>query len=73
MTLILLYENLKKLHVKYVIQLLEETIKALKNLKNINTITISTSLTVIGDLHGQIDDLLMIFYKVFKFRFNFKK
>jgi len=73
MTLILLYENPKKLHVKYVIQLLEETIKALKNLKNINTITISTSLTVIGDLHGQIDDLLMIFYKVLEFRFNFKK
>ncbi len=56
----------KPLHAKYVIDILEETIKHLKHLKNINTISTSTTkqVTVVGDLHGQLDDLLLIFYKV---------
>ena len=57
---------LKQLHAKYVIQLLKETAKALEKLKNINMISIhlNKTITIVGDLHGQIDDLLMIFYKV---------
>ena len=58
--------NFEPLHAKYVIDILEETIKQLKILKNINYISTSTKkqITVVGDLHGQLDDLLLIFYKV---------
>lgn len=58
--------NFEPLHAKYVIDILEETIKQLKILKNINNISTSTKkqITVVGDLHGQLDDLLLIFYKV---------
>lgn len=47
--------------------ILEETIKAYKKIKNINSISTNGAkhITVVGDLHGQLDDLLMIFYKVF--------
>lgn len=56
----------KPLHAKYAIELLEETIRELKKLKNINLISTSTKkqITVVGDLHGSLDDLLIIFYKV---------
>ena len=55
----------KPLHAKFVIEILEETLKQLKELKNINHISTSTKkqITVVGDLHGQLDDLLLIFYK----------
>ncbi|CAF0704316.1 unnamed protein product [Brachionus calyciflorus] len=63
-----LIENFKQnkpLHAKYVILILEETVKALKKLKNINVVStnVSKNITVIGDLHGQLDDLMLIFYK----------
>ncbi len=60
------YYKLKTLHVKYVIEILVEAAKELKQLKNINNINTycSNNITVIGDLHGQLDDLLLIFYKV---------
>ncbi len=57
---------MKQLHAKYVILILQETINALKKLKNINILATNASknITIVGDLHGQLDDLLMIFYKV---------
>jgi serine/threonine-protein phosphatase with EF-hand domain len=54
------------LHAKYVILILQETANALKKLKNVNILAtnVSKNITIVGDLHGQLDDLLMIFYKV---------
>ncbi|XP_060924592.1 serine/threonine-protein phosphatase with EF-hands 1 [Limanda limanda] len=53
------------LHARYVLQLLYETKKLLKQMPNI--IHLSTSyindITICGDLHGRLDDLLLIFYK----------
>jgi serine/threonine-protein phosphatase with EF-hand domain len=65
------YKEDKPLHVKYVILILEETLKLLRTFKNINMISTSTTqnITIVGDLHGSLDDLLLIFYKVF-FRFE---
>jgi serine/threonine-protein phosphatase with EF-hand domain len=70
------YKENKSLHVKYVILILEETLKLLKTLKNINMISTSTNqnITIVGDLHGSLDDLLLILYKVNSlFHLIFKK
>jgi serine/threonine-protein phosphatase with EF-hands len=66
-TLINLFRKRKyKLHARYVAQILRESIKRLKLLDNINKIATqgTKTVTVVGDLHGKLDDLLMIFYKV---------
>ncbi|XP_014837044.1 PREDICTED: serine/threonine-protein phosphatase with EF-hands 1 [Poecilia mexicana] len=53
------------LHARYVLQLLYESKKLLKQMPNI--VHLSTSytkeITICGDLHGRLDDLLLIFYK----------
>ncbi|NXF09534.1 PPE1 phosphatase, partial [Smithornis capensis] len=64
-TLLQAFRNDQLLHAHYVLQLLSETRKVLRLLPNINSISTSYSkeITICGDLHGSLDDLLMIFYK----------
>ncbi|XP_076587491.1 serine/threonine-protein phosphatase with EF-hands 1 isoform X2 [Chaetodon auriga] len=64
-TLLCAFKEQQTLHARYVLQLLYETKKLLKQMPNI--IHLSTSytkeITICGDLHGRLDDLLLIFYK----------
>ncbi|KAF1401294.1 Serine/threonine-protein phosphatase with EF-hands 1, partial [Spheniscus magellanicus] len=59
------FRNEQLLHACYVLQLLCETRKVLKEMPNITHLSTSYSkeITVCGDLHGNLDDLLLIFYK----------
>lgn len=56
------------LHARYVALILREAAKKLRRLDNINRASTeikgSKTVTVVGDLHGKLDDLLVILYKV---------
>ncbi|KAH0624720.1 hypothetical protein JD844_032459 [Phrynosoma platyrhinos] len=59
------FKDHQQLHARYVLQLLHETRKVLQQMPNITHLSTSYAkeITICGDLHGKLDDLLLIFYK----------
>ncbi|XP_005414498.1 PREDICTED: serine/threonine-protein phosphatase with EF-hands 1 [Chinchilla lanigera] len=59
------FKNQKILHAYYVLEVLFQTKKFLKQRPNFTHVKTSSSkgLTICGDLHGKLDDLFLIFYK----------
>ena len=58
--------DLQALHTHYTFALLHEAIRVLRAMPTLNRAStdVSGHITVCGDLHGKLDDLLVIFHKV---------
>ncbi|CAF3826007.1 unnamed protein product, partial [Rotaria sordida] len=59
------FQRGETLHARYVLLILHEVRRILKRLPNVNVVSTyqSTCVTVVGDLHGNLSDLLLIFHK----------
>lgn len=64
-TLLNALKDRQLLHARYVLQLLCETRRVLKEKPNITHVSVSyfKEITICGDLHGNLDDLLLVFHK----------
>ncbi|CAF3191088.1 unnamed protein product [Rotaria sp. Silwood2] len=64
-SLIFAFQRGELLHAHYVLLILHELRRILKNLPNVNVVSThqSTCVTVVGDLHGSLADLMIIFHK----------
>ncbi|CAF1124254.1 unnamed protein product [Rotaria sp. Silwood1] len=64
-SLILAFQQGETLHARYVLLILHEVRRILKRLPNVNVVSThqTKSVTVVGDLHGNLSDLLLIFHK----------
>lgn len=59
------FKSKRSLHIRYVCQILHQALKVLKRKPSLNRVSLVVGgrVTICGDLHGKLDDLLIIFHK----------